>query len=117
MKFDRHEKHVLNELHELGLPTNKFIGLTNAHRIAVTYEFSQDRRLTMCWIILDNGMRVHGISYASKKEDKISESVGRMIAFTYAVLYFLSRYCQDKFPGVPDDFNAENIARGVSEGK
>lgn len=115
MKFDRHEKHVLNELHELGLPTNKLIGLANGHRIAVAYEFSHDKRLTECYIILDHGISYHGNSYASRKEDKISEPVGRMIAFTYAVLMFMSRVYPDKFYGIPDSFDAENIARGATQ--
>lgn len=112
MKFDRHELHILNELKAIGLPANKLVNLANAHRIAVTYEISQDKRLTECWIILDGGIRHHGESFARFKEEKISDSVGRMIAFTYAALSFLSHKYPDQFVGLLDTFDAEAIARG-----
>lgn len=110
MNLDRREKHVLSELWErFSIPTSNLMGKMVSKQIGVLYLQSDDK--VRCRIIDDLHI-AYGLSVCSPKE-KNSFPVGRMIAFSRAILEWLNRENE----GSGQDYSLtskqlEDIARG-----
>lgn len=89
MQFDRHEAHVLNELHErYDFFSPQLQQLHDLRRLSVVYSYGQDFITCLVSDATDPNRKGTGISLMTLTEPTNVERIGRMIAFARAVLDF-----------------------------